>query len=275
MFLAKTRRCPLPVLIAHNPSYSMRAMSSLLPTRFARLAAIALTLLFTGSANAQLQKVVTLVKGEVTNAEGQAASDVSVAIYKGTEKIFTTKSNKEGKFNATIAPNATYRVTFNNSNYQFAEQQLVVPAMDKFQETPLRMTLKTLKNGEPFLITTQIFKPKSSMIEAEGATRLEDIVTTVKQNPKLTLDITVYPDATIKNSKKQSADETLLASRASAVKSLLMSRGLAEKQFNVIQEKTTPSDAKFEVEIVEVKKKKETRKKVKVPQYIRVVGRVG
>lgn len=246
-----------------------------MPTRFARLAAIALILCISGTASAQLQKVVTLVKGEVTNAEGQAASDVSVAIYKGTEKIFSTKSNKEGKFNATLAPNGTYRVTFNNSNYQFAEQQLVVPAMEKFQETPLRMTLKPLKHGEAFLITSQIFKPKSSMIETEGATRLEDIITTVKQNPKLSLDITVYPDATIKNSKKQSADETLLASRASAVKSLLLSRGLSERQFNVVMEKSAPSDAKFEMEIVEVKKKKETRKKVKVPQYIRVVSRVG
>lgn len=252
----------------------MRAYSLRLPGQIARLAVVA-SMFLASQAGAQLQKVVTLVKGEVINTAGEPASDVSVGIYKGTEKIFTTKSNKEGKFNATLQPNATYRVTFSNTNYQFAEQQLVVPALEKFQETPLRMSLKPLKSGEAFALSSLVFKPKSSTIETEGGNRLEDIVTMVKQNPKLSLEIAVYPDATIKNPKKQAAEETLVSSRASAVKSFLLARGLTEKQFNVTVMKTTPTDASFEAEIVEVKKKKEIKKTVKVPQYIRVTGKVG
>jgi outer membrane protein OmpA-like peptidoglycan-associated protein len=252
----------------------MRAPLRHLPAGFARLAVLACILFSAGTASAQLQKVVTLLKGEVTNVEGQPAADVSVGIYKGTEKIFTTKSNKDGKFTATLQPNTTYRVTFANNNYQFREQNLSVPVLDKYQETPMRVSLTPLKSGEAFALASIVFKPKSSVIESEGAQHLEDIITVVKQNPKLTLDITVYPDATIK-SKKQTADETLLASRASAVQSFLMSRGLNEKQFAITKNTTTPTEGKFAMEVVEVKKKKETRKTVMVPQYIRVVGKVG
>lgn len=239
-----------------------------------RLTLLAIVLFSAGSASAQLQKVITLLKGEVTNAEGQPAADVSVGIYKGTEKVFTTKSNKEGKFTATLQPNTTYRVTFANNNYQFREQPLVIPALEKYQETPMRVSLTALKSGEAFAISSLVFKPKSSTIEPDAARHLEDIITVVKQNPKLTLEITVYPDVTIKN-KKQTADETILASRAVAVQSFLISRGLSDRQFEITQNKTTPSDGKFATEIVEVKKKKEIKKTVMVPQYIRVVGKVG
>jgi hypothetical protein len=261
------------ILVAQTSSYSMRALN-LLPKAITRLAVLALVLLTSGTASAQLQKVITLVKGEVTNAEGQPATDVSVGIYKGTEKVFTTKSNKEGKFTATLQPNATYRVTFANNNYQFREQILAIPALDKYQETPLKVSLASLRSGEAFALTSLVFKPKSSIIETDGAQRLEDIITVVKQNPKLSLDITVYPDATIKN-KKQTADETILASRAVAVQSFLMSRGLNDKQFTITKNSTTPSDGKFAMEVTEVKKKKEIKKTVMVPQYIRVVGKVG
>ena len=237
-----------------------------------RLAALFLVLFSTSTAGAQLQKVMTLVKGSVT-VEGQPANGVSVAIYKGTEKVFTTKSNKEGKFTATLQPNTNYRVTFTNNSYQFREEQLAIPTMDKYAETAMSVSLKPLRSGEAFALSSVIFKPKSSTIESQGATHLEDIITTVKQNPKLTLDITVYPDQTIKG-KKQAGEETLLASRAVAVKSFLLSRGLTEKQFNVTSDKTAPSDGKFAMEITEVKKKKAIRKTVMVPQYIRVVGRV-
>jgi outer membrane protein OmpA-like peptidoglycan-associated protein len=243
-------------------------------TATARFAILAIVLLTSTTASAQLQKVITLLKGEVTNAEGQPASDVSVGIYKGTEKVFTTKSNKEGKFTATLQPNTTYRVTFANSNFQFREQTLAIPALDKYQETPLRVSLTPLRNGEAFALASLVFKPKSSTIEADASRHLEDIITVVKQNPKLTLDITVYPDATIKN-KKQAGEETLLASRAMAVQSLLISRGLNDRQFVITQNRTTPSGGEFAMEITEVKKKKQIKKTVMVPQYIRVVGKVG
>ncbi|HET6511830.1 MAG TPA: carboxypeptidase regulatory-like domain-containing protein [Candidatus Kapabacteria bacterium] len=251
----------------------MRALPLSLKAAF-KLAILAIVLLTSNTASAQLQKVITLIKGEVTNADGQPAADVSVGIYKGTEKVFTTKSNKDGKFTATLQPNATYRVTFANSNYQFREQTLAIPALERYQETPLRVSLTPLKSGEAFAIASAVFKPKSSTIEADGAQRLEDIVTVVRQNPKLTLEITVYPDATIKN-KKQVGEETLLAARAVAVRSFLMSRGMNENQFVITQNKTTPTDGKFAMEITEVKKKKQIKKTVMVPQYIRVVGKVG
>ncbi len=239
----------------------------------AKLAILAIVLFSSSTASAQLQKVITLIKGEVTNAEGQPAGDVSIGIYKGTEKVFTTKSNKDGKFTATLQPNATYRVTFANSNYQFREQTLVIPALDRFQETPLRVSLTSLKSGEAFAIACLVFKPKSSMIEADASRHLEDIITVVKQNPKLTLDITVYPDATIKT-RKQTADETILASREMAVQSFLISHGLNDRQFTITQDRMTPTDGKFTTEVIEIKKKKEVKKTIKVPQYIRVVGKV-
>jgi 5-hydroxyisourate hydrolase-like protein (transthyretin family) len=159
----------------------MRVLLTFKPAGLLRVAALLIVLFMTSSASAQLQKVITLVKGEVTNAEGQPATEVTVSIYKGTEKVFSTKSNKEGKFTATLQPNATYRVTFGNNNYQFREEKLVIPALEKYAETPLKVSLKSLKSGEAFALSSLIFKPKSSTIESEGATHLEDIITTVKQ----------------------------------------------------------------------------------------------
>lgn len=245
-----------------------------LQSQLLRVFAVLTVLLFTQSASAQLQKVVTLLKGEVENTEGKKLSDVSVSIFKGTEKINTTKTNSEGKFVATLQPDATYRVTFTNSNYLFMEQTLTIPKLEKFQETPLRVTMAPLRNGDAFTIAHMVFKPGSSMIESAASSRLEEIAKLAKQNPKLTLHITVYPDATIK-SAKQSADEKLLSSRASAVTSLLMSKGLTEKNFVIEQVRTVPTGGKFAVEVVEKKKKKEVKKTVMVPQYIQVVAKVG
>lgn len=236
--------------------------------------AVAAILLVAGGANAQIQKTVTLLKGEVVS-EGQKVAGCQVSIYKGTEKVFTTKSNSEGKFTATLPPNTTYRVAFTSGKHLFHEEMLVVPAMEKFAETKLHASLRPLRSGETFPLTAMVFAPKSSLIEGAAATQLEEIAKIAKSNPKLSLIIKVYPDATTK-AGKDAAQQKLVASRASAVMSFLLSKGIQQKSFEIEQNSSAPpSGGKFSVEVTETKKKKKITKTVLVPQYIEVTTKIG
>lgn len=235
---------------------------------------LALSVLFVGSAFGQIQKTVTLLKGDVSSSEGSKIADVQVAIFKGHEKVFQTKSNSEGKFSATLQPNATYRIVLSNSQFLYREDTLSIPTLEKFRETPYAATMRPLRSGERFSLTNMVFRPNSSLIEPEAAAQLEEIAKMTKLNPKLSLQITVYPDVVGKG-KQASEQQNLVASRATAVMSFLRAKGVPEKAFVIERGSTVPTERRFSLEITETQKKKQVKKTVMVPQYIEVVSKVG
>ncbi len=227
-------------------------------------------------ATAQLQKTVCLLKGELVTSDGQKLSGATVAIYNGTEKVTTTRSNTDGKFTAIVHPATTYRVTFTHPQYSYNEETVVVPATEKYLEVPLHASLRPLHDGQAFALSQPVFMEKSATIEQSALSQLDEIVNEVKHNPKLTLTITVYPDHPIKNPKKDVKEQQLAAGRSNAITSFLLSNGVSAKSFSIVKSTDVP-DGQFPRTITTAakKKKKATTERVMIPQYVQIQAHLG
>ena len=232
------------------------------------------------ASEAQINKAVALVKGVVSGPDGKGVADVNITVFKGSERVNTTKSTPEGKFQIVLQPNGEYRITFSNSHFYYHEEQLSVPASDKYQEIKMQVGLKELQLGRPYSFSDLIFEPKSTNISQNVMSDLENIAGAVKRNSKVTLSITVYPDE-IPNGKKATIQNGIAASRKSALISFFLSKNVPTSSVSIEISNTVPMSGKFQRTITEdpapVKGKKKKKapaiaitKNIMVPQYAEI-----
>ena len=235
---------------------------------------------------AQMGGITALVKGKVSSTTGNIADGVSITAYKGSESIRSTKSTPEGKFTIVLQPGTQYRLTFASTKYYYHEEQLSIPASDKYQEVPVQVTLKELELGKPYSFSALIFEPKSSDISSSVMQDMEAIANAMRHNSKLTLNGTVYPDET-PSGKKAAAQNGLAASRKSALLAFFQSKNIATSNISIEISTNVPANGSFE-RMISVdaaapakgkKKKKATvassaMKKVMVPQDAELVMQV-
>ncbi|HWF44821.1 MAG TPA: hypothetical protein VG537_09280 [Candidatus Kapabacteria bacterium] len=240
--------------------------------------AIAVVLLLTAGAwpaAAQISKSVGLLKGEITSDNGEHLSGIPVKILKGTENVNSTRSNSDGKFTAILQPNATYRIAIASNEYGYHEDTIVVPALSEYQEYPLHVVLTAMRDGERPALNSPVFLPKSSLIEAAATADLEKVADLMRHNSRISLAVTVYPDALVK-SKKDAAQQRLVNARAAAMRSFFLGKSIAPNRINVTTGTTVPP-GRFATNITETsskKKKKQPTKTVLVPQYVEIVTHV-
>ena len=233
--------------------------------------------------SAQINKVVALVKGNVTTPSGSPATDVSITFYKGSERFNTTKSTPEGKFTVVTQPGTQYRVTFSGSKYYFHEEQLSVPASDVYQTIPMNVTMKELELGRPISFSNLIFEPKSANISSSVMPDLEAIANAMKHNSKLMAHVTVYPDESAP-AKKGAMQNSIAESRKSALLSFFLAKNIPSSNVAIEISQNVPSGGSFERTVTadspaaKGKKKKKapatpaaSSKKVMVPQYAEIV----
>ncbi len=194
---------------------------------------------------AQMSGVTALVKGKVSSTTGNIANGVTITAYKGSESIRTTKSTPEGKFTIVLQPGSQYRLTFASTKYYFHEEQLSIPASDKYQEVPLQITLKELELGKPYSFSALIFEPKSSDISPSVMQDMEAIANAMRHNSKLTLNGTVYPDETPVG-KKAASQNGLAASRKSALVAFFQSKNIATSNISIEINTNVATNGSFE-----------------------------
>ena len=246
---------------------------SLLPFRTATLVVV-LFFAVQVPASAQLLKTVALLKGEIASTAGDHPSGATISIYKGTDKIATTRTNPDGKFTAVVPPDGMYRITVNHPSFIFAEDSIAVPASDKYEEIAFHTTIRPLRDGQSFDFPTPVFLQGSARLEASIADQLEDIVSALKHNPKLTLGITVYPDKQLAGVKASNEDQ-LVAQREAAIVSFFLSRNITSKTVTVSKSSAVPAEGRFPQTVTiagKKKKSKPTTVTVLVPQYIDIVA---
>jgi outer membrane protein OmpA-like peptidoglycan-associated protein len=185
--------------------------------------AIAL-LVFSNPVQAQLSKPIALIKGEVRSTEDQSTvSGLQVAVISGSERIATSKTNVDGKFTAIVPPGGTYRLSYTSQNYAFREDTIQVPAADKYQEVPVRTTVMPLRDNQDLTPRQPLFAKGSSKLDPVTSQRLDELASLVRKNPRMKLEISVYPDMEIR-SKKDAAQEKLLQERSNALRQFFLNR---------------------------------------------------
>jgi outer membrane protein OmpA-like peptidoglycan-associated protein len=235
-----------------------------------------------------------MLKGDVVSSDGTPLAGISVTILKGTERVTTTKTSREGKFTMVLNPDATYRILVNESQYMYHEDTLVIPAITKYQEYAVHAVLTSLHDGENFSLADPVFLPQSATVQASATNRLDAIVDLLRHNMKLSVQVTVYPDAPItgtgptsKGAGKDAVQKGLVASRATAVRSYFLGKGVQASRFSVVSGTTVPP-GRFAIANVappadapSKKKKKSAPQKAAiqrgaapglVPQYVEIVA---
>lgn len=225
------------------------------------------------SANAQMPKAVVLVKGTVTSTTGDKLPETQVAIYNGTEKVFSTKANVDGKFTAVVKP-GSYTIGLTNPSYFYKEDHLQLSEDNKNMD--VKYALAPFPVNRPIEISQQVFAPKSTSILSGAQAELDNIINTVKHNAKLNLEITVFPDAVAKG-KKDNSQATLVKGRNDAISSYFQSKGISYKNIKVEQSMTVPVAGRFPAggaeETSGKKKKGGSTSPAMVPQYIEIVAK--
>ncbi len=231
------------------------------------------------SVSAQLSKSVGLLKGEVVSPSGTPIPNVTIAIFKGTDKVTTTKSNSEGKVTSVLQPNATYRIVSASSEYFYHEDTVTVPALSSYQEFPVHIVLTPLTNGQPFDLTQPVFLPHERDIDRAALAELDRIAEEMKHNPKLSVSITVYPDAPVRT-KKDAAQKALASSRETAIRSYFMGKGIPSSRFDVTSVTTSIPPGRFPNPAAAAAPKKKGKKSktppepALFPQYVEIVAHV-
>lgn len=236
---------------------------------------------------AQLAGTVGLLKADVTLADGTIAADVPVAIFKGTDRISTTKSSPQGKITTVLQPNATYRFVVSSNDYLYHEDTLHIGALKSYTEFPLHIVIAPLKDGQIFELPLPVFAPRTQDILPGAQPELERIVTQMKHNPKLAAGVTVYPDALPKN-KKDISQKTLADARETSMRSYFLGKGISESRLSVSSNITSippgrfaPTDPAFPaVSATPAPTKSKKKKKSQaapsapgmVPQYVEIVA---
>src|SRR5689334_4931205 len=100
---------------------------------------------FSTTSFAQANKIVALIKGQVSSVSGEKLKDVQVVIYKGNgERVNTGKTNTDGKFQIIVQPGENYRIGYSHASYYYKEEALNIPSTGKYQEVPISAALKEL-----------------------------------------------------------------------------------------------------------------------------------
>ena len=239
--------------------------------------ALAVITIFTAvPASAQISKPVGLLKGDVTSSTGEYLTGVNVTIFKGTERVTSTKSNSDGKFTEVLQPNATYRIAISSDEYGYTEDTIAVPPLDLYQEFTMHIVLTAFHSGE-LSLGSPVFLPKSSIIEGVAMPDLEKVVEQMRHSPKMSLIVTVYPDAKIK-SKKDAAQQRLANSRAAAIRSFFLGKNISANRVTVLTGSTIPPGrfaASETLSRTSTKKKKLATKSKLIPQYVEIAAHVG
>lgn len=228
-----------------------------------------------------LAGTVALVKGTVTAADGSHPAGMPLAFMKGTERVNQTKTRPDGTFTMVLNPNATYRIVANAPGYFYHEDTLVIPVLSQFTEYPVQVNVKPLRDGQSLTIGAQVFLPRSSAIEANSKPELEQVVSEMHHNAKLSLTISVYPDKPV-TGKKDAAQQKLVTDRATAIRSFLLTKNLPSSRYDINVLPTIVPSGRFEMMLgpepaATGKKSKKPAPQAKakptmVPQYVEITA---
>ncbi len=186
----------------------------------------------TGAVFAQISHSVGLLKGQVTLADGTPLANVPVIIFRGVDRINTTRSTSDGRITSILQPNGMYRFAVSEPGYMYSEDTLNVPALSAYQEFPVHIVLTPLRDGELFHLPQPVFEPRARDIDPAADAELNAIALQLKHDPKLSVSIVVYPDAPIKT-KRDAAQKSLVTSRVASMQSYLIGQGVSEDRFSV------------------------------------------
>ena len=141
------------------------------------------------------------------------------------EKKIVIYSDKNGRFDFNLSPNSDYTLKFEKDNY--FPKSIDIPTGKIIPNTTnLDLKIDLIMDYAGFIVKPIYFDYAKSKITDDSKQDLEQVLTTLRDNPKATILIKSFADCR----GGSSYNLALSAERSSAVKQYLMSKGIAEKR---------------------------------------------
>lgn len=200
--------------------------------KFLRLCTFLAILVLSGVSVASALQTNILLQGKIVDDKTGQPVVSKYAITGGTSgKTLKGKSLADGSFKQILQAGESYTITFTDYNVIKSTANFAIPATDKYYEEKKDFSVRVLRTGDP-LLSLDAFDAGKSSLTAAARAELEKIVTMLKENRSLDVQLTVAADvppkaakaAPKKKAKKGKKDEPEAAPVVDSNPSLVQSR---------------------------------------------------
>lgn len=166
---------------------------------------------------------LALLHGVVTNFKGKALSnEVILLVDEKSKAVYKINTNPNGKFDVLIPVNATYILKYKNFTMDVNYTKMKIPP-DKEAEYEVLIKIDPPKE---FVLENVYFDTGKSRLKPESNSALNNLVEVLKAKSSMQIEIQGHTD----NAGAEEANLKLSQDRAEAVKTYLVSKGIAESR---------------------------------------------
>ena len=180
-------------------------------------------------------QTVTLIKGEVTDDQGEPVKDATVEIaYKESgESVEVSVNGDDGKFAAIVKTDEPQdvMVVMKKEGYSFDTQLITEEELKENDEPVIKgveMEIGTIEEGKTFTIDDILYATSSYELSSDSKFILDQFVTFLNENP--TVEVTIQGHTDDKGDAAENL--TLSKNRAKGVLDYLVSKGVSASRLN-------------------------------------------
>jgi outer membrane protein OmpA-like peptidoglycan-associated protein len=167
---------------------------------------------------------LTLIKGIVNDESGKAAKTLITVTDNETGQVagvYNTNS-KTGKFLFILTPGKNYNITYQSAGHLFYSENMEIPKQSNYYEIDKAVSLIPIVVGAKITLNNIFFDFDKSTLRPLSNVELKNLVTLLKSNPNLKVEISGHTD-----SKGDAAyNQKLSEERAQAVVDNLAAAGI-------------------------------------------------
>ena len=167
---------------------------------------------------------MTVVKGNVFNANDKNPIEATVDIFDNTtkKKFMSTKTDAKGNFQVALPAGKNYGMAVSSNGYMFHSENFDVAAEAKYVEINKNIDLKPVTAGSSIVLNNTFFDSGKSKLKQESFSELDRLASYFAIYPKMKVEISGHTDSkgALQTNNKISKD------RALAVVNYLISKGV-------------------------------------------------
>ncbi len=170
-------------------------------------------------------EVVVVIKGKILAENGKPVDAEILIIDNKTNKvIYKTKANSSnGKYSVTIPVGRNYGMVINKDGYMFHSENFDLVSTSNYKQITKNITIENIKVNSTVTLHNIFFEFGSSTIQKYSIAELNRIISFMKKNPKVKVQISGYTD----NVGSSENNLKLSKARANAVAQYLIQHGIS------------------------------------------------
>lgn len=181
----------------------------------------------------QLVGTVVSITGSVFNSvTREPVTAYLIVLDENGKRVNATRSNsaENGYYYITsLKPGKKYTITISQPNYFKEKFEIEIANTDKYTEISRDFLITPIQKGIDLPLTISPFELNKSKLRYGSEFLLSDIVSTLKNNTQIKVEIICYPD----NNKNKTENQTLTEERAKSLKSFLVENGISESRISI------------------------------------------